>query len=135
MRRKSTIAGNLVRIGTAAWEVWDEEDMVGIMFLTDIVDRQDAQAHFAFWDKGLHGKSTIINRVLQGHVFDGLGLHRVTVQIPAFMYKLGSFIERRLGFELEGTKREALLANGKWNDILIYGCLNGRRHTDNDQPV
>jgi RimJ/RimL family protein N-acetyltransferase len=56
-------------------------------------------------------------------IFGELGLHRVTVEVPERMEALCKFIEKRLKFQREGVKREAMLWKGDWGNIVMYGKL------------
>jgi RimJ/RimL family protein N-acetyltransferase len=124
--RKATIAGHLVALNTLAYEVWNDAELVGIMYVRDIVPGHDALAEFTFWDRDLRGKAQIINNTLDRAVFGGdLKLHRVTTEVPVHMKALCNFIQKKLGFVREGVKREALLWHGHWEDVAIFGKLNG----------
>jgi len=133
MKRKLIVAHNLCSPKAVAWEVWDDESLIGILWLSNIVPEHDARGEFTFWDRRLHGKQNLLENWLQEHVFGQLGLHRVTVEIPHYMFKLGRYLERYLSFEKEGTKREGMYKKGQWYDIHIYGRISdARRHRDND---
>ena len=139
MRRKYAIASNIWNPRALAYEVWKGAEFVGIMYVRDIQPGHDALAEFTFWDEDLLSKSTIINQVLEKVVFNGqLGLHRVTVEVPYTrkLRGLHRFLLRKLGFMEEGTKREAMLYNGEWVDVKLYGKLaNAGRITDTDDAA
>ena len=123
-RRKATIVGKLISPSALVYEVWSDIDLVGIMYIHAVVPKHDALAEFTFWDGDLRGKSTIINRVLERAAFgEPLQLHRVTTEVPEHMYRLGKFLERKLGFTHEGTRKEAMRWRGRWQDVRIYGRL------------
>ena len=127
--RALTIARKLTAPDACVWEVWSEDELVGIIYLTEIVVRQDAQAHFAFWDrKNMRGKRGLILKALERYAFGKLKLHRVTIETPAHMTRLVRYLRDDLGFKWEGEKAEALRWRGKWENVVILGKVaNGRR--------
>jgi RimJ/RimL family protein N-acetyltransferase len=56
-----------------------------------------------------------------GHAF-GVGLHRVELDVYAFNTRARHVYEK-LGFVLEGTKREALRFDDGWVDCHVMGLL------------
>jgi hypothetical protein len=142
------VAQVLNKPNSRTWEVWRYEegipiDVVGILYLTDVVWGQDAVAHFVFFDKRLHSKTQLIAQMLDW-VFEDherwRALQRVTVTIPDFMFALVRYTQRYLGFSgpfthkiagksarVEGVKRNAILWRGKPRDLLILGKLNATR--------
>jgi RimJ/RimL family protein N-acetyltransferase len=120
--RRYVIARKLTAPDACVWEVWRMGDLVGIIHLTDIVFRQDAQAHFAFWDKrNLRGKRGLLLKAIDKYAFGKLQLHRITIEVPAHMYRLRRYLIEDLGFGHEGEKVEALRYNGKWENVVILG--------------
>jgi hypothetical protein len=125
IRRKMTVVSKLTALDAMAFEVWKDDRLVGILYITDIVAGHDAMAHFNFWDKDLRGKAGIINSAIDSFVFSGdLNLHRLTIQVPTWMKSLCRFVERKLDFQLEGTKKEVVLWQGEWRDVNIYGRVS-----------
>ncbi|PYH40712.1 GNAT family N-acetyltransferase [Aspergillus saccharolyticus JOP 1030-1] len=54
--------------------------------------------------------------------FQRAGLHRVEIQ--ALSYNEGAVrLYERLGFRVEGRRREAFWHDGKWHDDLVFGML------------
>lgn len=59
---------------------------------------------------------------LLDYLFDGLELHRVTIQCGTGNSK-SCAIPERLGFTCEGVLREAEWVNDRWVDLVVWGML------------
>lgn len=79
---------------------------------------------FRIWISGARdrGLGTAATRLAVGHAFDGLGLHRVQLEVYAFNPRARRVYEK-VGFVHEGTQREALLFDGEWVDLHLMGLL------------
>jgi ribosomal-protein-alanine N-acetyltransferase len=81
----------------------------------------------AFQGKGYMAEA---GRVLLGHLFDDLGVHKVEALIQP-ENKPSAALARRLGFRLEGGPiRDRWLVDGRWHSVMLYGLVAGEgRHT------
>jgi RimJ/RimL family protein N-acetyltransferase len=70
-------------------------------------------------DRGLGTEAT---RLILGYAFDELGLHRVELEVFAFNPRARHVYEK-VGFVLEGTRREALCFDGQWVDAHVMAIL------------
>ncbi|MFE6689273.1 GNAT family N-acetyltransferase [Streptomyces sp. NPDC057743] len=61
-------------------------------------------------------------RLLLGHAFDRVGLHRVELEVFAFNERARRGYEK-CGFAVEGRLREALRWDGAWHDVLLMAAL------------
>ena len=61
-------------------------------------------------------------RLLQRHLFDDLGYHRVQMEIYGFNERAMRHAERA-GFTREGVRRKAYWRNDEWVDAVLYGLL------------
>ncbi|MFJ5678502.1 GNAT family N-acetyltransferase [Streptomyces sp. NPDC093097] len=61
-------------------------------------------------------------RLLLGHAFDKVGLHRVELEVFAFNERARRSYEK-CGFVMEGRMREALRWDGAWHDVLMMAAL------------
>ncbi|HEV2199074.1 MAG TPA: GNAT family protein [Bryobacteraceae bacterium] len=68
------------------------------------------------------GIMTAACRAVVTHLFRELELHRVEIRCAVENAKSAA-IAKRLGFALEGTLREAQLADGRYRDLLVFGML------------
>jgi len=68
------------------------------------------------------GFGTEATRLALAHAFDTVGVHRVELEVYAFNPRARHVYEK-VGFVLEGTKREALLWDGEWIDLHIMAML------------
>ncbi|ETW80133.1 hypothetical protein HETIRDRAFT_103357 [Heterobasidion irregulare TC 32-1] len=57
-----------------------------------------------------------------GYAFEGMGLRRLSLGVPQ-SNKRAIALYDKIGFVCEGAKREALLDEGKWVDIIWMGML------------
>ncbi len=68
------------------------------------------------------GYGTEAIRLVLGHAFETVGLHRVELEVYAFNPRARHVYEK-VGFVLEGTKRQALFWDGEWIDAHVMGIL------------
>ncbi|MFD0274021.1 GNAT family N-acetyltransferase [Kitasatospora sp. NPDC127111] len=80
------------------------------------------------------GLGTEASRLILGHAFDTVGLHRIELEVFAFNPRARHVYEK-IGFVHEGTRRDALCWNGEWIDghtmaILAeeWGAHRGHPH-------
>jgi RimJ/RimL family protein N-acetyltransferase len=71
-------------------------------------------------DRGLGTEAT---RLVLGHAFDVLGLHRVGLEVYAFNPR-GRRAYEKAGFVTEGVRREALRFDGEWVDAVVMSVLD-----------
>lgn len=105
---------------TLWFEVWqNEKELVGVIWLSNIEMTVDGVAHMVFFDRQPSEKKPVCRELIKW-VFKNYPLHRVTVTPPELYHATHRLLEA-LGFTREGTKREAVLIGGRWNDVRIYG--------------
>ncbi|MET8010264.1 GNAT family protein [Streptomyces sp. NPDC005271] len=68
------------------------------------------------------GLGTEAVRLIVGHGFERLGLHRISLGVYAFNPRARRVYEK-VGFVAEGTEREALLHEGEWIDAVRMSLL------------
>ena len=73
----------------------------------------------AFWNQG-HGSDA--TRTMTRFAFDVLNLHRVQLDVFDFNPRARRVYEK-IGFKLEGTRRQALFAEGQYHDEHIMAVL------------
>jgi len=73
----------------------------------------------AAWGRGL---GTEAMRLLLGHLFSTLNLHRVWLRVFADNARAIRMYER-LGFRLEGRQRDGDFREGSYRDVLLYAVL------------
>ncbi|WP_298888451.1 GNAT family protein [uncultured Serinicoccus sp.] len=107
------------------WAVVDRGtgQVVGEAVLLDH-DPGNSSIGFRIWlgvsrDRGLGTEAT---RLAVGHAFEVLGLHRVELEVYAFNPRARRVYEK-VGFVLEGTRREALRYADGWVDCHVMGIL------------
>jgi RimJ/RimL family protein N-acetyltransferase len=68
------------------------------------------------------GLGTEATRLILGHAFDTVGVHRVELDVYSFNPRARRVYEK-VGFVYEGTKRHALRWNGEWVDAYVMAML------------
>jgi RimJ/RimL family protein N-acetyltransferase len=68
------------------------------------------------------GLGTEATRLIVGHGFDRLGLHRISLEVYAFNPRARRVYEK-VGFVAEGVLREALLWDEQWVDATVMSIL------------
>jgi RimJ/RimL family protein N-acetyltransferase len=68
------------------------------------------------------GLGTEATRLMLGHAFDTVGLHRVQLDVYAFNPRARHVYEQ-IGFVYEGTKRHALRWQDEWIDAYLMAML------------
>jgi RimJ/RimL family protein N-acetyltransferase len=70
-------------------------------------------------------------RLLQRHLFDDLGYHRLQLEIYGFNERAMRHAERA-GFVREGVRRKAYWRNDDWVDGVLYGLVAEDRPVSSD---
>lgn len=73
----------------------------------------------SYWGKG-YGREAM--QLLLEYAFLEMNLHRVSLRVFSFNKRAINLYEK-LGFQYEGSSRQALFRNGKWHDIIQMGIL------------
>ena len=101
--RRILIASILSDPLNRTWLVWNGGSLTGVLLLTHIIPKVDAQAHFVFFDRTLFGRKALVWN-LMGKVFRDLELQRLTVEVPEYLTPLYKFVRKKLMFRLEGER-------------------------------
>ncbi len=102
----------------------DTNKVVGVVDIFNI-DWENRNAEIGYWlgkkywKKGLMSEAV---RLILGFAFEELKLHRVSATIFEDNVASKRVLEK-VGFKLEGKRREARLKFGKWHNELLYGIL------------
>ena len=106
------------------WVILDNDNgaIVGEAVLNRL-DQENLSCGFRLWIRGAtnRGLGTEAVRLSMAHAF-AVGLHRVEVDVYDFNTR-ARHIYAKLGFVLEGTKREALRFDDAWVDAHVMGLL------------
>ncbi|WP_280876983.1 GNAT family N-acetyltransferase [Streptomyces pseudovenezuelae] len=69
------------------------------------------------------GVGTEATRLIVGHGFEQLGLHRIELEVYGHNHRAPRVYEK-VGFVVEGVRREASLRDGEWVDAILMGLLD-----------
>ena len=75
-------------------------------------------------DQWGHGFGTEAVALLCRHAFENLNLHRVSLSCYATNER-GLRLYARVGFQVEGRRREQVFLQGRWVDEIVMGILRG----------
>jgi len=103
-------------------EVWNETEIIGVIYWTDMAQIVDCEMHGMFFDRELASKVELCREVGKWFFTYFPEVHRMTTITPA-IYHATIRLLRRVGFREEGRKREVWLMNGNWIDQIISGLL------------
>lgn len=70
------------------------------------------------------GYGTEATRLVVGYALDEAGLHRLGLEVFSFNTRAQRVYEK-CGFVREGVRREALLWEGSWHDVVLMSILQG----------
>ena len=103
----------------------DGDRLIGTCALSQLdADNGSALFHITIGETDTWGRGygTEATRLMIGHAFDGLGLHRVALSVFAFNERaIRSY--RSVGFVVEGRAREAIWREGRWWDEIAMSIL------------
>jgi len=109
-----------------AVHVRDDDRLIGTCALSQLdADNGSALFHITIGEKDAWGRGygTEATRLMVGHAFSGLGLHRVGLTVFAFNDRaIRSY--RSVGFVVEGRAREAIWRDGRWWDEISMSMLD-----------
>lgn len=99
----------------------DIGDGRGLACGTNVRPRMDAALHLIMFDRRLRGREELFLEIIRA-MFGQFRLRRMTA-ILANTARTGIKLVERLGFKHEGVMREAMLIDGKYVDVHVYGIL------------
>jgi ribosomal-protein-serine acetyltransferase len=104
--------------------IWTGGQFCGVLGTLKI-DWLNRRVEIGYWlGKSFQGQGMVTDccRTLINHLFNELDLHRVEIQCAVGNARSAA-VPHRLGFTLEGTRRQAHLLNGEYQDLLMFGML------------
>ena len=85
-------------------EVWNGGELVGMLYLGDVIPGVSGTVHWIFMDKKLAGKRRLLWTWF-GQCFTTHDLQRLTLYVPEFVGVLEDYARVKLGFKYEGQDR------------------------------
>jgi ribosomal-protein-serine acetyltransferase len=104
--------------------IWEGDRFLGVIG-TKKIDWVNGKVELGYWiGRAFQGRGIMTDacREVLDYAFRELRLNRVEIQC-ATRNSRSAAIPQRLGFTLEGTRREAELVNGKFYDLLLFSLL------------
>lgn len=112
----------LITDPTSFWiEVWNEKELCGLMYFTNMQWKIDCEAHLVFFDRKPREKAMLC-RLVAKWMFDNFPLNRITATVP-HIYHYTLRLTAAIGFTQEGIKRQSQLMGNQWVDEIIFGLL------------
>jgi ribosomal-protein-serine acetyltransferase len=109
--------------------IWHRKRFSGVIG-THKIQKLNRKVELGYWlgqaSQG-HGIVTDGCRLMIMHLFEELELNRVEIHCAVSNLKSAA-VPRRLGFELEGTLRDANFAGGRFHDLYVFGMLKRNWH-------
>ena len=99
----------------------EEENLIGVMYLTNTQQLIDADVHIVFFDRKPAEKARLCQLTLEW-IFRNFAYRRLSATIPSIYYAVIR-LAKHIGFKEEGRKRESLLMGNKWVDEQLLGIL------------
>ena len=101
----------------------DDENIVGVLYLTELYKTIDANMHLIFFDRRPSEKAPLVRDIIK-YLFEKFPyLHRITASFPD-IYHATLRLAKRVGMIEEGRRREAILIKRKWCNEVIFGILS-----------
>ena len=115
-----------------AVETLAESRLIGSIGLIEVVpESRNATLGIMIGDKTCwdSGYGTDAMRVLCRFGFDYMNLHRIELQVIAGNDR-ALHVYEKVGFRLEGTRRDAMFKAGSYSDVFVMGLLAGELTLD-----
>lgn len=87
------------------FEVWKDQELLGIILFNELVPFRDVRCHFVFYDSKLGDKAQLCLNIM-GWAFAQLPVEVLRVEIPGYASALLKFVRRTLGFKFEAEDRD-----------------------------
>ena len=102
----------------------------GVGIFTHAIHGLSTDIHLIVWDHKLSPRTILFQDILVW-AFLSFGFERIQCELPSYSKALMRYIDKKLGFRYEGTKRCSVRHNGKVIDSMIYSLtkedVNGTR--------
>lgn len=116
------VAARLTDPRNAAWEVWQNDTLCGILLLDRIESPVGGRLHFVFFDNDLASKASLL-RAWIAHYFEEGPFERLTLEVPEHMQVLSGFARRKLDFRPEGRVERGAFDGAAWHDVHTFRVL------------
>lgn len=116
-----TFFGMVMAPGTVVLDIKHQGETVGLLYATELRVGTSALGHYVFWDRRTAGRQRLILTLLRTGMKE-LALHRIAMSIPIYAYHALRRVYK-MGLRIEGRRREGILYEGKWQDIIEFSVL------------
>lgn len=98
------------------------EEVVGLIYWTNLSQVIDAEAHVVFFDRKPAEKVELCKEAAKYFFLHNAQCHRMTATLPV-IYHASIRLARKIGFRQEGVKRKSQLMGNQYVDEVIFGLL------------
>ncbi len=94
----------------------------GLLILQNIIHGLRGEVHFILWDSKLSSKAMLMKELLLW-AFLSFELERIETFVASYARAIMRFLERKLGFQMEGVMRNRVRNKGELTDLYVYSIL------------
>jgi hypothetical protein len=102
-------------------EGYESAQLNALMYFTGLNAGHEATAHMLVLDRDTSTKDILLKATAKW-IFDHFPINRILAPTPQIYFATTRLL-KRVGFKHEGTKRQAVLLQGRWCDIELFGLL------------
>ena len=96
--------------------------MIGIAYWTGMQNLMDADAHLIFFDRKPAEKADLCREIIRWFFDRNPEIHRMSATLP-HIYHATIRLAKKIGFRIEGRKRQSQLMGGRRVDEVMLGLL------------
>lgn len=108
--------------GTVVLSIELQGEEIGLVYFTDIRLSTSAYGHYIFWDRNSGAGRHRVLLTIQRRFMQEFNLHRMDMSVPIFAFAALHRLHK-IGYRIEGRRKDALLYKGRWADMLEFGVL------------
>lgn len=99
-----------------------QHKMIGIAYWTGMQNLVDADAHLIFFDRKPAEKADLCREIIRWFFKENPEFHRMTATLP-HIYHATIRLAKKIGFKIEGRRRQSQLMGGRRVDEIMLGLL------------
>lgn len=99
-----------------------QHKMIGIAYWTGMQNLMDADAHLIFFDRKPAEKADLCREIIRWFFKHNPEFHRMSATLP-HIYHATIRLAKKIGFKIEGRRRQSQLMGGRRIDEVMLGLL------------